>query len=301
MSLVLFAFSRLFMAACGSFNPQNSWCLNRVSYDRRQRSFNMTKLSTTWLKSDVAACWCSVWRAFAGTRSVTILVNVCRFEASWWLWIFRDLFSCIVCIQIWYIVYTHLLFSEIPKNIPHILTKKSLQKRFFFQGCDTCRMNFHKAPGLGKCGLSYRYGARFWDDSTAWNLGDDGGGSILDTNPSVVLLRIWRLNECYMGFLKIQLGFPFRKVWGSAAPRWSLCLQQSKLNEHSWAGPPMSRSGQVANFCREETSKSPVFFVGDHVFFLHFFEEFSSALFNNTSIWALFVSDISRVKFISIW
>lgn len=96
--------------------------------------------------------------------------------------------------------------------------------------------------------------------------------------------------------------FPFRKVWGSAAPRWSLCLQQSKLNEHSWAGPPMSRSGQVANFCCEETSKSPVFFVGDHVFFFcTFFEEFSSALFNNTSIWALFVSDISRVNFISIW
>ena len=146
MSLVLFAFSRLFMAACGSFNPQNSWCLNRVSYDRRQRSFNMTKLSTTWLKSDVAACWCSVWRAFAGTRSVTILVNVCRFEASWWLWIFRDLFSCIVCIQIWYIVYTHLLFSEIPKKIPHILTKKSLQKRFFFPGLWHLSHEFSQGP-----------------------------------------------------------------------------------------------------------------------------------------------------------
>lgn len=36
-------------------------------------------------------------------------------------------------------------------------------------------------------------------------------------------------------------------------------------------------------------------------FFCTFFEEFSSALFNSTSIWALFVSDISRVNFISIW
>lgn len=96
--------------------------------------------------------------------------------------------------------------------------------------------------------------------------------------------------------------FPFRKVWGSAAPRWSLCLQQSKLNEHSWAGPPMSRSGQVANFCCEETSKSPVFFVGDHVFFSALFSrnsqvhylttrQFERCLFQISAGWILYRSD----------
>ena len=103
---------------------KNSWCKNSVRYDRRQRYFNMTKLSTTWLYSDVAACWCSVRRAFARHQKCDNFGHVCRFEGSWWLvdfsWPFL-LYSMYA--DMIYRIHT-LVLLEIPKKNPAHSDKK---------------------------------------------------------------------------------------------------------------------------------------------------------------------------------
>ena len=82
----------------------------------------------------------------------------------------------------------------------------------------------------------------------------------------------------------------------------SACSSQSSTNTvglvHPWAGVVKWPTSVVKKHPNHRFSLSEIMFF---FFFCTFFEEFSSALFNNTSIWALFVSDISRVNFISIW